>query len=276
MNLMAELQRSNLDPQVVSMLSALVNQSQQDTQQLQQFSERIERDAAYIKTADLTIAALTLELAHHRRIRFANKSEAFTPEQRELFQETWNVDLAAIEAEVDSVAEQIAPITGRAKKPHPTGRQSLPTHLPRIEHRHEPDSCSCKSCGADLVKIGEDVSEQLDVKPAQFFVHRHIRPQYACRMCETVTAAPIPAAVIQGSLGAPGLHAWVAVHLSPFAGEILGSPTVVPHRTNQRPLWGADCAFDLSRMGRSHRRGVTAFGGSLSGITPPTYHTACR
>ena len=59
MNLMAELQRSNLDPQVVSMLSALVNQSQQDTQQLQQFSERIERDAAYIKTADLTIAALT-------------------------------------------------------------------------------------------------------------------------------------------------------------------------------------------------------------------------
>ena len=211
MNLMAELQRSNLDPQVVSMLSALVNQSQQDTQQLQQFSERIERDAAYIKTADLTIAALTLELAHHRRIRFANKSEAFTPEQRELFQETWNVDLAAIEAEVDSVAEQIAPITGRAKKPHPTGRQSLPTHLPRIEHRHEPDSCSCKSCGADLVKIGEDVSEQLDVKPAQFFVHRHIRPQYACRMCETVTAAPIPAAVIQGSLGAPGLHAWVAV-----------------------------------------------------------------
>ena len=97
MNLMAELQRSNLDPQVVSMLSALVNQSQQDTQQLQQFSERIERDAAYIKTADLTIAALTLELAHHRRIRFANKSEAFTPEQRELFQETWNVDLRSEE-----------------------------------------------------------------------------------------------------------------------------------------------------------------------------------
>ena len=239
MDLIAELHRVNLDPTLRSMLAARLKQSEHDAVQLQRLSKqtevdavelkrlsertqrdavelkqltaRVHQDSAYIKTADLTIAALTLELAHHRRIRFANKSEAFTPEQRELFQETWNVDLAAIEAEVDSVAEQIAPITGRAKKPPPTGRQALPTHLPRIEHRHEPDTCTCDACGADLVKIGEDISEQLDVKPAQFFVHRHIRPQYACRTCETVTAEPIPAAVIQGSLGAPGLHAWVAV-----------------------------------------------------------------
>ncbi|MBK9662588.1 MAG: IS66 family transposase zinc-finger binding domain-containing protein [Nitrosomonas sp.] len=39
--------------------------------------------------------------------------------------------------------------------------------LPRIEHRHEPQSCQCKQCGSDLVKIGEDVSEQLDIKPAK-------------------------------------------------------------------------------------------------------------
>ena len=47
------------------------------------------------------------------------------------------------------------------------------------------------------------------MEPARFFVHRHIRPQYACRACETVTAAPVPAAVIDGGLAAPGLHAWV-------------------------------------------------------------------
>jgi transposase len=31
--------------------------------------------------------------------------------------------------------------------------------------------------------MGEDISEQLDVEPARFFVHRHIRPQYAWRAC---------------------------------------------------------------------------------------------
>lgn len=45
----------------------------------------------------------------------------------------------------------------------------------------------------------------------RFFVHRHIRPQYACRACESVTAAPVPPAVIDGGLAAPDLLAWVAV-----------------------------------------------------------------
>jgi transposase len=49
------------------------------------------------------------------------------------------------------------------------------------------------------------------VEPARFFVHRHIRPQYACRRCETVTAAPVPASLIDGGLAAPGLHAWVLI-----------------------------------------------------------------
>ena len=90
-------------------------------------------------------------------------------------------------------------------------RQPLPDHLPRIEHRHEPESCTCGHCGNDLVKIGEDVTEQLDVEPAKFFVHRHIRPQYACRSCETITAAPIPPAVIDGGMAAVGLLAWVMI-----------------------------------------------------------------
>ncbi len=87
----------------------------------------------------------------------------------------------------------------------------MPDHLPRIEHRHEPDSCTCGKCGKDLVKIGEDITEQLDVEPAKFFVHRHIRPQYACRACETITAAPVPPAVIDGGMAAVGLLAWVMI-----------------------------------------------------------------
>ena len=55
------------------------------------------------------------------------------------------------------------------------------------------------------------MTEQLDVVPAVFTVHRHIRPQYACKNCETITAAPIPAAVINGGMAAVGLLVWVLI-----------------------------------------------------------------
>ena len=136
-------------------------------------------------------------------MRFGKASEALVGEQRLLFDETVDMDLAAIDEELRSQALSKPP-RKRA------GRQPLPPELERVDHRHEPESCQCGQCGADLVKIGEDVSEQLDVEPARFFVHRHMRPQYACRPCQTVTAAPIPAAVIDGGMAAVGLLAWIA------------------------------------------------------------------
>jgi transposase len=131
--------------------------------------------------------------------------------QRDVFEETWNTDISAIEAEVEQLADTEPCATVAKPKRRRAGRQPLPAHLPRIEHRHEPESCTCGHCGWDLVKIGEDVTEQLDVEPARFFVHRHIRPQYACRSCETVTAAPIPPAVIDGGMAAVGLLSWVMI-----------------------------------------------------------------
>ncbi|MBK7491779.1 MAG: IS66 family transposase zinc-finger binding domain-containing protein [Nitrosomonas sp.] len=65
---------------------------------------------------------------------------------------------------------------------------------------------------SDLIKIGEDVTE-LDVKPAEFFVHRHIRPQYACRTCETVVAEPVPPAVINGGMATPDCRITTAKYL---------------------------------------------------------------
>ena len=202
MDLTAELARFNPDPALAEWLTATLRQAEQTRQTLQAREDELKSAKGQLQHAHLKIAALTLELAHHKRIRFANKSEAFSPEQRALFEETWNTDLGAIEAEVER-------FTTPRKPRERAGRQPLPAHLPRIEQRHEPESCTCGQCGNQLVKIGEDVSEQLDVEPARFFVHRHIRPQYACRACDTVSAAPIPAAVIDAGLAAPGLHAWV-------------------------------------------------------------------
>ncbi|UCV26640.1 IS66 family transposase [Ferribacterium limneticum] len=165
-----------------------------------------QEQAGEIKQRDLKIQKLTLELAYYRRVKFGAKSESLSVAQQDLFLESCNEDQAAISAELAQLQGAI-----EKSRPKPTGRKAIPPELPRIEHRHEPASCTCGQCGAGLIKIGEDVSEQLDVEPARFFVHRHIRPQYACRTCETITAAPVAPALIDGGLAAPGLHAWVLI-----------------------------------------------------------------
>jgi transposase len=210
MDLHAELARFNPDPALADWVAQTMRDVVADAQR--SAAEQIARRDTALHAAQTKIQALTLELAHLRRMRFGVKSEALGAEIRDLFQETLASDVAAAEAELarrQAEAEEI-PAAARPKRER-AGRQPLPEHLTRIEHRHEPESCTCGKCGKDLVLIGEDISEQLDVEPAKFFVHRHIRPQYACRACETVTAAPIPPAVIDGGLAAVGLLAWVIV-----------------------------------------------------------------
>jgi transposase len=216
MDLAAELVRFNPDPALAEWVGKLLDKSKSDA---------------------IKIQALTFELAYYKRIRFTNKSEQFSAEQRELFEESWNADTSALEIEVEQSDSTLKP----AKRAG-AGRQPLPDHLARIEHRHEPESCTCGRCGLDLVKIGEDVSEQLDVEPARFFVHRHIRPQYACRSCETITAAPIPAAVIDGGMAAPGLLTWVMVskfmdHLPLYRLEQIAARSQVPLARSTLAEW---------------------------------------
>ena len=225
MNPLDDLARANIDPALLAQVRALVEQQQTDLAR---------RDALLVEK-DFKITALTHELAYYRRVRFGKASEALVGEQRLLFEETVEMDLAAIEEELDSQAP--------AKPPRKrAGRQPLPPELPRIEHRHEPQSCQCDQCGKELVKIGEDISEQLDVEPARFFVHRHIRPQYACRACETVTAAPIPPAIIDGGMAAVGLLAWIAVckyleHLPLYRIEQIAARQGVPLARSTLAEW---------------------------------------
>lgn len=178
MKTLAQLDHLNLDAdtktQVTDLVQILLNEAKQAQKE--------------VKTQALKIQALTMELAYLRRIQFGKKSESLSTSHPDLFEETLQSDLAAVNAEIEQLDPSVK--VDQAKAPRSrAGRQPLPDHLPRIEHRHEPESCQCGQCGHNLVKIGEDVSEQLDVEPAKFFVHRHIRPQYACKACEIVTAA---------------------------------------------------------------------------------------
>ncbi len=212
-----ELARFNPDPALTDWITGTVRQLLDDTQAA---ASTVARRDTELHAAQIKIQALTLELAHLRRMRFGVRSESLSAQTLDLFQETLAADVAAAEAELarQAAAAEAQPDPSAPSAPSDpsaprarAGRQPLPEHLPRIEHRHEPESCTCGQCGNHLSLIGEDISEQLDIEPAKFFVHRHIRPQYACRQCETVTAAAIPPAIIDGGLAAPGLLAWVAI-----------------------------------------------------------------
>ena len=79
-----------------------------------------------------------------------------------------------------------------------------------MEHARPKARCTSTACGARLVKIGEETSEQLDYQPASLFVTEHVRFTYACHACEgTVMTAELPAAPIEKGRPGPGLLAQV-------------------------------------------------------------------
>ena len=206
MKSLAELDHLPLEPiaktHVAALVQALLQEAKIEAEQSHQ---------AILQAKDLKIQALTLELAYLKRMRYGVKSEALVGLQKDLFEDAYSEDLAALDAKLEELTDDQPTTTVTKPKRPRAGRQPLPDHLPRIEHHHEPESCECGQCGQHLVKIGEDVTEQLDVEPARFFVHRHIRPQYACKTCETINAAPIPPAVIDSGMAAVGLLTWVVV-----------------------------------------------------------------
>ena len=160
-----------------------------------------------IQARDLAIQKLTYELARLRRIQFAAKSERMDPGQRELFDEAMAADIAALEAELATIQSPAQ----KARACRTPRRRTLPADLPREEVIHEPEHDHCAHCHGELVKVGEHVSEKLDVVPMTFKVRRDVYPQYACRHCETIVAEPVAPAILDGGMAAPGLLAQVAI-----------------------------------------------------------------
>jgi transposase len=88
----------------------------------------------------------------------------------------------------------------------------LPAHLPRVDITIEPTSLACPCCEGKLHRIGEDVSEMLDVVPAILRVKRIHRPRYGCRACEgAVVQAKAPARPVDGGMPTIDLLAHIAV-----------------------------------------------------------------
>ena len=130
---------------------------------------------------DTIIEQLTHEIAILKRHRFAKRSEQISPEQGSLLDDLLNTDLEAIDAELTALLPAPAPEEPRQKPK----RAQLPAQFPRTVIHHEPESTQC-TCGCQLQRVGEDVSEKLDYTPGVFTVEQHVRGKWACRQCETI------------------------------------------------------------------------------------------
>jgi transposase len=140
--------------------------------------------------------------------RFGPSSEKHVPDQLGLFNEVEHS--AEDEGDEDVSDESLSVPAHNRKKP---GRKPLPDYIERVEVLHDlpEEEKLCPHDGTALQRIGEEISEQLDVIPAKVQVLRHIRPKYSCPCCrEGIKTALMPPQPIPRSIASPGLLAYVA------------------------------------------------------------------
>ena len=167
------------------------------------------------------LEATTDELAKVKSLFFGRASEKLSAEDR---QQMRLFDEAEQTANDDENQEQAAPTESAAtevpahtrSKPK---RRPLPESLPRqevvVDISDQDKHCKC---GHELARIGQEVSERLDVIMPKVTVIRTVRPKYACHHCEgsgdedrpAVRIAPAPPALIGKGIATPGLLAFIA------------------------------------------------------------------
>jgi transposase len=122
-------------------------------------------------------------------------------------------ELVAAASEDAAKAEKAAEKQGRPRRPDspPRGqpvRAPLPSHLPR-ERVVLPGPTACPCCGGRLCKLGEDITETLEVEPIKWKVIQTVRERFSCRSCETITQPPAPFHPIARGRAGPNLLAMI-------------------------------------------------------------------
>ena len=142
--------------------------------------------------AEAQVAALTLMIEKLRRALYGSRSER---KERLLNQ----LELALDELEASAAEDALAAEKAAAKTTEVKGfvrrkpsRKPFPEHLPR-ERVVVPGPVSCTCCGSErLSKVGEDVTETLEVIPRQWKVIQTVREKFTCRDCERISQPPAP------------------------------------------------------------------------------------
>jgi transposase len=222
---------------------------------------------------------------------YGRKSEKFSLlledgfEQSFLFEVTETQEENLRESE-NSEDDEITIPEHKRKKP---GRKSLPDNLERVEMVHDisEEEKQC-NCGCEKTRIGEEVSEQLEMIPAQFRVVRHIRPKYACMNCEgvenaegegAVKIAPAPVQLIPKSIATASLLSHILV--SKFCDSL---PFYRQEQQFRRLgldlsrgtmcIWAVKVAEKCKRLVELLRQGILS--GPLINIDETTFQVLCE
>ncbi|WP_411970739.1 IS66 family transposase [Mesorhizobium sp. BR-1-1-10] len=158
--------------------------------------------------SDALIARLRLEIEKLKREIHGSRSErkARLLEQMELQLEELEADASEDELAADLAARSSAVRAFERKRP---SRKPFPEHLPRERVViAAPSNCPC--CGSGkLAKLGEDITETLEVIPRQWKVIQTVREKFTCRACEKIAQPPAPFHVIPRGFAGPNLLAMI-------------------------------------------------------------------
>lgn len=234
----------------------------QQSQHIAQQGQQIESQAQAIQFKDAKINSIMFELRRLKAWRFDAKTERMNAEQRQLFEETLAADQADLEAQLaalKAVSKESGDTTDSSTRRQPK-RQALPEHLKRVDHHHEPQSTTC-GCGQAMVRIGEDVSERLDIIPAQFFVHRHIRGKWTCKCCQTLVQEPVEPQVIDKGMPTAGLVAHTTVsrfvdHIPYYRQEQINARSGIHTPRSTLASWSGQAGAALIPLYDAHRKFV--------------------
>ena len=164
---------------------------------------------AVVSTSEAIIAGLKLEIALLRRDKYGRSAErtARLIDQLELQLEELVVNAAEDKARAEQAAEQTTQVAGfERRKPV---KKPFPDHLPRERVVVEPPT-ACTCCGSDrIVKMGEDITETLEVIPRQWKVIQTVREKFTCRACEKISQPPAPFHPIPRGWAGPSLLAMI-------------------------------------------------------------------
>ena len=198
-------------PDDVEALKALLNAALQRADEAEARAGEAEAQAANAvareSAIEAVIAHLKLQIAKLRREQYGPSAERSRRllEQMELQLE----DLEADASEDDLAAEVAAANTTSVapfERRRPV-RKPFPEHLPR-ERVVIPASCACPACGgARLSKLGEDVTETLEVIPRSWKVIQTVREKVSCRDCQTISQPPAPFHVVPRGWAGPSFLA---------------------------------------------------------------------
>jgi transposase len=157
-------------------------------------------------TKDEIIAKLDFQIKQLRRAMFGSKSERFVPENPDQLRLDFGIGL---EAPVVPENDETTSTCLKRKKSIPKAnvRMPIPAHLPRVTEIIEPENLPQGS-----KKIGEEVTEVLEMTPAQIYVRRIVRPKYALPQEAGVVIGLLPSLPLYRANVGPSLLAWLIVN----------------------------------------------------------------